>query len=97
MAEARRFAAVTIVARGQCCRAVSSLRGAKLLAHQARALPARDCTMPAECRCRFQKYPDRREDDPDRRFLYGKNRTAWYGGAQRRESNGRRATDQTHA
>jgi hypothetical protein len=93
MAEARRFAADTIGPRGPCCRAVSSLRGAKLLAHQATALPVRDCTMPAECRCRFQKYPDRREEAPDRRFHYGNDRAAWYVGAQRGRWNGRRAAD----
>ena len=93
MAAAPRFAAVTIVARGPCCREVSSLRGTKLLAHQAPALPVCDCTMPAECRCRFQKYSDRREEDTDRRFHYGNDRTAWYAGAQRRKSDGRRATD----
>jgi hypothetical protein len=72
---------------------VSTLAGARLLAGRAPRLPVADCTMPAECRCRFQKYSDRREDDQGRRFHYGHERAAWYAGGQRRKSSGRRTAD----
>jgi hypothetical protein len=93
MAETRKYSAVTIVARGPCCRAVNALEGKRLLSNRAPLLPVPDCTMPEECRCRFQKYSDRREDEDGRRFRFGNEGAAWYAGKQRRTSRGRRAAD----
>jgi hypothetical protein len=93
MAETRKYSAVTIVARGPCCRAVADMEGKRLLSSRTPLLPVPDCTMPGECRCRYQKYLDRREDDDGRRFRFGNEGAAWYAGKQRRISRGRRAAD----
>lgn len=93
MAETRKFAAVKIVVPVKCCSAVSALEGARMLAGTAPRLPIPNCTMPEQCRCRFQKYTDRREDDQGRRFRWGHEQAAWYAGAQRRASRGRRTAD----
>ena len=89
----RKYAAVAIAMPSKCCEAVSALEGAKILATRAPKLPLSNCSMPNECRCRFQKYMDRREDDQGRRFRYGQERSAWYAGSQRRKSRGRRTAD----
>ena len=93
MAQSKQFAAVTIAMPSTCCGAVSELEGVRILAIHAPTLPIPNCTMPDKCRCRFQKYIDRREDEQDRRFKYGQERAAWYAGGQRRKSRGRRTID----
>ena len=93
MVQTRKYAAVSIAVPLNCCEAVRALKGVKILAHEAPTLPMPDCTMPDKCRCRFQKYSDRREDDQGRRFRYGQERSAWYAGSQRRKSRGRRTVD----
>ncbi len=94
MAQSRSYPAVTIAAslRG-CCEAVETLRGQRILAIQAPSLPVPRCSMPEQCRCRFQKYMDRREDEQGRRFQFAQERSAWYAGSQRRKSRGRRPAD----
>ena len=93
MATPKKYPAVTIVTGMNCCAAVRALEGMRILAGQAPALPMPNCTMPAECRCRFKKYVDRRDDEQGRRFLYGQESSAWYAGGQRRKSRGRRDKD----
>ena len=88
----KKYPAVTIVTGTNCCGAVRALEGMRILAIQAPALPMPNCTMPADCRCRFKKYVDRREDEQGRRFQFGGER-AWYAGGQRRKSRGRRDKD----
>ena len=93
MADSRKFPAVTIAMPVKCCDAVAALDGKKFLASQAPKLPIPNCSMPEKCRCKFQKYSDRRDDELGRRFRYGQERGAWYPGAQRRQSRGRRDAD----
>lgn len=93
MTQAAKYPAVTIVASAKRCQAVAALDGARFLAQKAPKLPMPDCTMPKECRCRFKKYVDRREDEQGRRFKFGSERSAWYSGTQRRKSRGRRTVD----
>lgn len=93
MAQPKKYAAVTIAAPARCCDAVSAMDGVRILAACAPALPMPTCTMPDQCRCRFQKYVDRRDDEQGRRFRYGQERAAWYAGGQRRQSTGRRLAD----
>lgn len=93
MAQSNQFAAVTIATPSRCCDAVSALEAVKILANYAPPLPVPNCTMPDQCRCRFQKYTDRRDEDKDRRFSYGQERAAWYAGGQRRKTRGRRSVD----
>ena len=89
----KKYPAVTIATGMNCCAAVRALEGKRILAGQAPALPMPKCTMPAECRCRFKKHVDRRDDEQGRRFLYGQESSAWYAGGQRRKSRGRRDKD----
>jgi hypothetical protein len=88
-----KFPAVIIATGANCCGAVSVLEEMRILATHAPRLPLPNCTMPAECRCRFKKFFDRREDEEGRRFRYGQERGAWYSGAQKRKSKGRRTKD----
>ena len=73
--------------------AVEALEGKRILATHAPSLPVPNCSMASECRCRFKKYADRREDEDGRRFKFGGERSAWYAGGQRRKSKGRRRSD----
>jgi len=93
MAPAKKYPAVTIATPIRCCEAVSALAGLRILATDAPTLPMTGCTMPQKCRCKFQKYVDRRDDDQGRRFEFGQERSAWYAGGQRRKSKGRRTAD----
>jgi len=93
LSSASKHPAVTIAMPARCCEAVSALKGERILATQAPKLPMPACTMPEQCHCRFQKYSDRREDDHGRRFRFGRDRSMWYSGSQRRQSCGRRPAD----
>jgi hypothetical protein len=93
MAQSKKFPAVTIAAPSRCCEAVNALEGVRILAVDAPTLPMPTCTIPNQCRCRFQKYVDRREDEQGRRSVLGQERAAWYAGGQRRKSRGRRPID----
>jgi hypothetical protein len=88
----KNFRAVEIVASLHCCAAVKALRGQRKFCAEAPRLPLTDCTTPGECRCRFEKYPDRRDGD-DRRPFALSMRGAWYGGIERRRSSARRSSD----
>jgi hypothetical protein len=90
---ASKFPAVTIAMGTRHCPAVESLEDLRILATQAPTLPMPNCSMAAECRCRFKKYVDRREDEDGRRSKFGAERSAWYAGGQRRKSRGRRPQD----
>ena len=85
----RDFRAVSIVAGSPCCEAIRSLKGKRLLVTQGVALPVADCTMPAQCKCRYQKYADRRADD-DRRMFGSTQRGSLYAISERREAEGGR-------
>jgi len=93
VAQNKKFAAVTVAAPSRCCEAARALAGMRILAINAPTLPMPGCTKPAQCRCKFQKYVDRRDDDQGRRFAFGQERSAWYSGGQRRKSRGRRSVD----
>ena len=80
---------VSIVGGSPCCEATRSLKGKRLLVTQGVALPVADCTMPTRCKCRYQKYPDRRADD-DRRMFGSTQRGSLYGISERRRAEGRR-------
>ena len=88
-----KYPAVTIQPGLRHCPAVEALEGKRILATHAPGLPMPNCSVASECRCRFKKYVDRREDEDGRRFKFGGERSAWYAGAQRRKSRGRRAKD----
>ena len=84
--------AVSVVCGGRSCAAAAALKGKRRLMSQAVTLPLKDCTMSATCKCRYQKYGDRREDD-DRRTPGSTARAALYGIKERRAVSGRRPAD----
>ena len=86
------YPAVALVAARTCCAEAKALAGSRILATAAPGLPLPNCSMPDQCRCKFQKYSDRRDED-NRRLQFSSERSAWYAGCQRRKSNGRRADD----
>jgi len=93
LTQSKKYPAVTLATASNRCGAVGALEGVRILASRAPQLPMPDCTMPNECRCRFKKYTDRRDDEQGRRFHFKHERAAWYAGAQRRKSRGRRPAD----
>jgi len=84
-----RYQAVSIVHAGKCCAAVKSLAGQRFLVCNAPSLPLPACSVSSQCKCSFQKYGDRRDDD---RRLPGEM-TKWYGGTEKRRTRGRRRVD----
>lgn len=84
-----RYQAVSVAYPGKCCAAVKTLAGRRFLASDAPALPLSACSLPNQCKCCFQKYDDRRDDN---RRLPGVV-TKWYAGSEKRRSRGRRGVD----
>ena len=84
------YSAVSIVSARDCCLQVKALNGHRILAATAPRLPLENCSTPYQCRCRFEKYSDRRDGDEGRRFDDASERAAWYAGQQRRKGRGRR-------
>ena len=85
-----RYQSVSIAHASKCCAAVKALAGQRFLAANAPSLPLPSCTLASQCKCKFQKYDDRRDDDERR--LPG-TASKWYGGSEKRRSRGRRDTD----
>lgn len=84
-----RFQAVSIAYAGKCCAAVKALAGQRFLAGGAPALPLPTCSLANQCKCSFQKYDDRRDDN---RRVPGEV-TKWYAGSEKRQARGRRRVD----
>jgi hypothetical protein len=84
------YHSVSVLTGAPCCKAAAGVRGRKFLSSEAPALPLTDCTMPGQCKCRFQKHSDRRSGDDDRRLLGSSQRSVWYGGEEKRQARGRR-------
>ena len=76
------------------CGAASSLADKRFLKRDAPSLPLKDCDK-TTCKCGFVKHTDRREDEGDRRALYGLRAElhAIHTGDERRKRRGRRASD----
>jgi hypothetical protein len=85
----RLFSAVSVLCGAECCLASKGLKGRILLASAAPTLPLPACTIPHQCRCRFQKRADRRSDD-GRRLEETLQRSVWYSGEERRSKRERR-------
>jgi hypothetical protein len=88
-AHAADYRAVSIVPTQTSCREARQLRHMRFLLNEAPRLPLRECPQQLSCTCSYRKFPDRRI--ADRRDIASSGR--WYTGAERRKSDGRRATD----
>ena len=86
------YHAVSLVSSSSACSAMKALKGHKILAATAPRLPLPSCSMWSQCRCRFQKYPDRRDDDAGRRFEDASERARWFSGEERRSERSRRGS-----
>ena len=84
------YSAVSLVSSSGACAAVKALKGHRILAAAAPRLPLPGCSLPSQCKCRFQKYPDRRDDDEGRRFDDASERARWFSGEERRSERRRR-------
>ncbi|MEP4487101.1 hypothetical protein [Marinobacter alexandrii] len=76
------------------CDAASSLADKRFLKREAPSLPLQGCNK-ATCKCGFVKHTDRRDDEGDRRALYGLRAEmhAIHTGNERRKRRGRRTGD----
>lgn len=89
---ARYYHAVAIVPKPSSCEEARAIGGIRYLSREAPPLPLPNCPWPERCRCRFEKFDDRRQDE-DRRDIASSGR--WYAGEEkRRRPRGRRITDQ---
>jgi len=93
-----KYRAVSIVAPASACGAAQALANQRILMARAPMLPLPDCSDPQNCRCRFDKYEDRREGDDGRRLsdaaATGRwEQAAWYSGPEKRQRRGRRNDD----
>ena len=89
---ATRWNAVAIIAATGGCEAARALKGKRFLSAEAPRLPLAKCTAPAECRCVYKKYPDRRAG-PRREVEKTGLQRALPGSEERRNRRGRRRTD----
>jgi hypothetical protein len=76
------------------CEAVEALKGQRFLVEDTPQLPLEACTS-ERCKCKYLHHQDRRDNDDDRRALYGiKSEFYEYTSKQdRRVKRGRRASD----
>jgi hypothetical protein len=82
------YRAVSLAPSIDCCMATKQA-GGRYLSREAPQLPLEDCTMPAECLCKFRKHSDRRDGE---RRVFGEACTSrWFTGSERRTRRGRRS------
>jgi hypothetical protein len=83
-----------IAANTSACAAAKAQDGRRILATEAPRLPLSDCTQPHECRCRFSKFTDRRDEFESERRHHGVSmRSVLFSGKEQRKSGGRRSED----
>lgn len=85
------FQAVSVIACPQACAAAARVQGQRFLARQAPRLPLGECDRPGDCRCRFEKFADRRRGS--QRSPYTSLDSPSYGGVEKRRNRGRRVSD----
>lgn len=85
------YQAVSVIACPRACAAACNVQGQRFLARQAPRLPLVACDRPASCRCRFEKFIDRRTSQ--QRSPYNNPDSMGYGGIEKRHGRGRRASD----
>lgn len=85
------YQAVSVLACPHACAAACQVQGQRFLARQAPQLPLSDCTRPSTCRCRYQKFVDRRS--LQQRSPYNNLMALSYASHEKRRNRGRRAGD----
>jgi hypothetical protein len=84
------YRAVSLAPSSKCHAAAKDGAGKRYLLSEVPRLPLANCTMPANCSCKFRKHADRREGD--RRLLGETETNRWFAGSERRNRGGRRST-----
>jgi hypothetical protein len=84
------FRAVSLVSSKGSCAAARNSAGKRYLLREVPRLPLANCTMPANCSCKFRKDADRR--DGDRRLFGGTETNRWFAGSEGRKRGNRRST-----
>lgn len=84
------YRAVSLVSAGKRCAAAKASGGKRFLIRDAPRLPLIDCTIAAECACKFRKDSDRR-DGGDRRLLGVSETARWFAGPEARKIGARRS------
>ena len=92
------YSSVSLMLPSNCCSAAQAFAGARFLKNEAPRLPLAGCTI-TQCKCRYKRHEDRREEDEDRRAIHGLRAQmhALHTGEERRQRRGRRAYDQAMA
>jgi hypothetical protein len=72
-----------------CCDVAREQSGTRYLCNEAPMLPLPDCSNSQQCRCKYQHWNDRRQED--RRALMSSMASQYYSGDERRTSNDRRS------
>jgi hypothetical protein len=85
------YRAVSLQPCPNCHAAAKYGAGKRYLLGEMPRVPLANCTMPANCSCKFRKHADRR--DGDRRLLGEIVTTRWYPGSERRGLECRRSLD----
>jgi hypothetical protein len=86
------FRAVSVAPGIKCCLAAKNALGKSYLSREAPRLPLVNCTMPANCSCKFKKASDRR--DSERREMGLSETGRWFAGPDNR-TRGRRKSSKT--
>ena len=88
----RPFQSISIHRGMVCCATAKKVDGYRFLYKNAPQLPLSECTMPSACKCRYEKYDDRRSG-PRRSSDIGLKQVL-FSAAERRRTGGRRKKDQ---
>jgi hypothetical protein len=84
------YRAVSIESNGlDCCDVARDQSGTRYLCNEAPMLPLADCTNSQQCRCKYQHWNDRRQED--RRSPVFSMASQYFDGADRRTDNDRRS------
>jgi hypothetical protein len=86
------YRAVSVALGIKCCLAAKNGLGKSYLARDAPRLPLMNCTMPANCSCKFKKASDRR--DSERREAGTSETGRWFAGPENR-TRGRRKSSKS--
>ncbi len=89
---AGKYHAVSIKHSAAGCRAAKAVGNVRFLSNEAPLIPLPGCNTPKSCRCRYEHYPDRR-DEPRRDSDVGLPGMGWYVDDRRHNVRGRRAND----
>ena len=86
-----KYQCVEVIAPASGCDAARALKGTRLLSAEAPRLPLATCDHPANCKCIYRHFADRRHDS--RRDNEQATLPVEYKGTERRERRSRRDSD----